>query len=500
MNTESITILELTHEQAQDFFLKSESYFNADMPPYFNFKPILDAVKNTMGDLQLNGIMAEKKVWNCEGVNHTIHTNKDGKLSWRPLQLIHPVLYFNLVRGLTERNNWEKIKERFSVFSSNQKIKCLSIPVTSSKNKKDKAAQVNSWWQNFELQSIELAIDYDYLFETDITDCYGSIYTHSIAWAVETKEVAKGNHSTTLLGNFIDRAIQQMQFNQTNGIPQGSVLMDFIAEIILGYIDETVGLKLSEIHISDYKILRYRDDYRIFVNNPSDGEIILKTLADVMSEIGFRLNSSKTKSSSDIITSSVKSDKKAWVASKGYHKNLLKHCSIIKQHSLNYPNSGSLSTALSEFHKRIVKLKKFDSTTSYSIISIIIDISYRNPRTYPVAFAILSKYLSLITDLEERTSLIRRINIKFNKLPNIGYMEIWFQRAIKSNIETITFNEKLCHLVIEQNNSVWNSEWIGSAEITRVMTTTSIIDLTKLNEIEDVIDSLEFDLFPRISG
>ncbi|WP_231853294.1 RNA-directed DNA polymerase [Erwinia tasmaniensis] len=500
MNTEAITILELTHEQAQDFFLKSESYFNADMPPYFNFRPILDAVKNTMGDLQLNGIMAEKKVIDCEKVNHTIHTNKDGKLSWRPLQLIHPVLYFYLVRELTEAKNWEKIKERFSKFSSNQKITCLSIPVKSSENKKDKAAQVNSWWQKFELQSIELAIDYDYLFETDIADCYGSIYTHSIAWAVETKEVAKINRSIALLGNFIDKTIQKMQFNQTNGIPQGSVLMDFIAEITLGYIDEIVGEKLSEILISDYKILRYRDDYRIFVNNQSDGELILKTLADVMSDMGFRLNSSKTKSSSDIITSSVKSDKNSWMASKGYHNNLLKHCSLIKQHSLNYPNSGSLSTALSEFHKRIVKLKKFDSTTSYSIISIIIDISYRNPRTYPVAFAILSKYLSLITDIEERTSLIKRINIKFNKLPNIGYMEIWFQRAIKSNIETITFNEKLCNLVTEPNNSVWNSEWISSKKIMRIMNTTPIIDLTKLHEIEDVIDSLEFDLFPRISG
>lgn len=28
-----------------------------------------------------------------------------------------------------------------------------------------------------------------------------------------------------------------MQYGQTNGIPQGSVLFDFIAEIVLGYAD-----------------------------------------------------------------------------------------------------------------------------------------------------------------------------------------------------------------------------------------------------------------------
>jgi hypothetical protein len=32
-----------------------------------------------------------------------------------------------------------------------------------------------------------------------------------------------------------------MNNGQTNGIPQGSVLMDFIAEMVLGYIDECLS-------------------------------------------------------------------------------------------------------------------------------------------------------------------------------------------------------------------------------------------------------------------
>ncbi|WP_250218337.1 RNA-directed DNA polymerase, partial [Escherichia coli] len=69
-------------------------------------------------------------------------------------------------------------------------------------------------------------------FVTDITDCYGSIYPHSLAWAIGTREVAKEKkRDKNLLGNIIDSAIQNMQCGQTNGIPQGSVLMDFIAEI-----------------------------------------------------------------------------------------------------------------------------------------------------------------------------------------------------------------------------------------------------------------------------
>ncbi|MCZ6128038.1 cobalt transporter, partial [Escherichia coli] len=78
--------------------------------------------------------------------------NKDGKLSWRPLQLIHPVLYVNLVNIITKKENWEKITSRFIKFRSNNQIECLSIPVIGN-DEKDKAAQVSEWWQKVELRS-----------------------------------------------------------------------------------------------------------------------------------------------------------------------------------------------------------------------------------------------------------------------------------------------------------------------------------------------------------
>ncbi len=34
-------------------------------------------------------------------VNYKLITNKDGKYSWRPFQLIHPALYVNLVNNIT---------------------------------------------------------------------------------------------------------------------------------------------------------------------------------------------------------------------------------------------------------------------------------------------------------------------------------------------------------------------------------------------------------------
>lgn len=495
MTIQPLSILKLSHSEALTFFMKNESYFSADMPPYFDFSPLLLKIKEELSDTELSDIMTKTKVWNYENVNHIILMNKDGKLSWRPLQLIHPVLYVNLVREITKKDNWEKLKARFCAFKENKRIQCLSIPVISPDNKKDRAAQISRWWQKFELRSIELSLEYDYIYETDVSECYSSIYTHSIAWAVETKNVAKKNQAISLLGNFIDKSVQQMQYGQTNGIPQGSTLMDFIAEIVLGYVDSEISIKLQKEKVSDYMILRYRDDFRIFVNNPPEGERILKCLSEVLTSIGLKLNSSKTKFSGDVVFSSVKADKHAWITSQRYNKDLLKQCLLIKQHALQHPNSGSLSTALSGFQKRISRLKHCGKN-NYSIISIIADIAYRNPRVYPVSFAIISKLISLVDNVKKRNIILKKIHTKFSKLIHIGYMEIWFQRMIKSEIKELKLSEKLCKILNKEKTNLWNSQWINSKKINHIMTSTLIYDEEIFDKLDHIINALEYDLYP----
>lgn len=496
-------ILKLSHEEARLFFLKHESYFNADLPSYFSFTEMLHKIAKKLGASPLKSFFnVRTKPDDYKGVNHTIFSNKDGKLSWRPLQLIHPVLYVNLVREITKKKNWKKIKNRFSKMKTNKNIMCLSMPVQSLSDLKDRAAKVNEWWQEVELRSIENALDYEFLYETDISDCYGSFYTHSIAWAMETKVKAKNRsnrQNTSLLGVFIDHSIREMQNGQSNGIPQGSVLMDFVAEMILGYADLELSKKLKNKKIAEFKILRYRDDYRIFVNSSEVGEAILKNLSEVFVDLGLRLNTSKTKSSSDIVSAAIKSDKKAWISAKNYHKNLLKHCMLIKQHSDIFPNSGSLSVSLSKFYKRVLTLKQLDEG-SLAVVSIVIDIAYKNPKVYPVCFAIFSKFLALIPSDRDKMALIKKVQSKFTRLPNVGYMEIWFQRAIKVKLKKVFLNEPLCKLVKGKKVEIWNSDWISSPDLKNIIKSVGIIDHAKLIEAEPIINSIEFDLFPMASG
>ena len=41
-----------------------------------------------------------------------------------------------------------------------------------------------------------------------------------------------------------------MSYGQTNGIPQGSILTDFIAEIVLGYADEQISSEINKNKIN----------------------------------------------------------------------------------------------------------------------------------------------------------------------------------------------------------------------------------------------------------
>lgn len=319
------TVLDLSFTKARQYFLESENYCNMNLPKYIEFGDILSFVQKQVKNKELEGILAKPKAMpsNFEGVNYKILKKKDAMYSYRSIQLANPFLYYLLVKKMTTENAWNEILTRFKKFSVPQ-IEVAGIPkVKSESDKSHQAAAVSFWWEGMEQRSLELALQYRYMLVTDITNCYPSMYTHSIAWAIMGKNKAKlkkGKHG--YLGNVIDTYIQGMQYGQTNGIPLGSTLFDFIAEIILGYADKILSLRIRREKIEDYKILRYRDDYRIFANSKEQLERIAFLLHEVLGDFNLQLNSKKTKLSEDIITDSIKSDKIGYLsASPFYHKS-----------------------------------------------------------------------------------------------------------------------------------------------------------------------------------
>ena len=485
----SDNVLSLSHNEARDFFLQHDNFCNIDLPKYFSFTSILTFLRNRNIDA-----IRTTNARNYSDVNYTLFCNKDGKYAWRPTQILNPVIYVKLVNLITEENNWNFLKKRFKKFQQNTQIQCTSIPVLQeSEGKKGKAQQILTWWTAFEQKSIQLSLKYHYIFLTDITDCYGAMYAHSIAWAVHGKDIAKAqkrNHD--LLGNAIDDFIEDMRFGQTNGISQGSVLMDFVAEIVLGYVDRLLSHQLKKEKIQEYKILRYRDDFRIFVNEPSVGEKILKKLTEILCDFGMRLNSSKTKSSSDIISASIKEDKRAWLSQSANFESLSfqKKLLLIHEHSIKFPNAGSLLKPLNSVLEEIS-----GSTIDTDVmLSIIVDIAYRNPRTYPVCVAIMAKLL-LDCDALKRQKYGEEILNKFNDLPNTEHLNIWLQRILYPLGINLQYSQKLTKIVQGENLLPWNFEWISDSGLKTKIMREKIIDTTELATIQSTIPREEIDIF-----
>jgi RNA-directed DNA polymerase len=493
------SILESNHIEARNFFLKNESYCNFDLPSYFNFESILGIINKKIENTEASNLSVNGKVAkDFEDINYVMYHNKDSRFSWRPLELINPFLYVNLAHQITKKDNWSQIINRFKIFSANEKIKCSSIPVFPSESDKAKSYQILECWKEVELQSIQLGLEFDYCLETDISNCYGSIYTHSIAWSLHDKSNAKQKRQdSALIGNTIDWYIQGMNFGQTNGIPQGSTLMDFIAEMVLGYVDTELSKRLKEQLIEDYQILRYRDDYRIFANNPVVAENIAKELSKCLIEYGMKMNNTKTTAFSDIIHGVLKKDKVAELRSRIYNRNIYKNLYQISEFSALYPNSGSLSKLLTKFNYRLEKhIEKSTINEQYILpmISIIVNIAIRNSRTYPTVASILSQLLQLIPDDNIIKNVLGKIFRKFESVPNSSHMQIWLQRiSIPYNYEH-EFSDKLCLHVSDKANHVWDYPWLTN-KLDNVLKGISVVDKNVVSGLEKVIKPKEVDVF-----
>jgi RNA-directed DNA polymerase len=491
------TIIDVSNIEAKEFFLKEESYFSVELPEYFTFQYLLENLDKELLNKDLNKDLGTAiKVRDLDDVNYIILNNKDGKLSWRPFQLIHPAIYVNLVYKITEKNNWQTIVNRFKLFSENTNIECHSLPVTENADKSAKENQIYEWWQNVEQRSILMALEYKHVLHLDITDCYGALYTHSIVWALHEKEEAKkpeNKNKEEFIGNVIDWRIQDMSNGQTNGIPQGSVLMDFIAEIVLGYGDLLLTERLNEKRITDYKIIRYRDDYRIFTKNEQISSLIAKELSEVLSSLNFKVNNGKTVSNNDLVLGAIKPDKIHWIYNKRKTENIQKWLLQIYILGEKFPNSGTLYKEVKLFldwlKKREDSVIENDSEEkkviyhSDVLISILINLAYNNPRLYPLVTGSISYLITKIIDVEYQKDIIHKIHAKFKQLPNTNYLDVWLQRlTLKIDVDII-YAGKLCEKVIDNSASVWNSDWLNP-KIKKLIENVPIIDSEKINDLQ----------------
>lgn len=490
-------LIDLTNEEARAHFLKGSSYFNGDMPRYIDFEPILADVAAILNGGNFAQFKASNPA-NLSNVNYNFITNKDGRFAWRPYELMHPAIYVSLVNIICDEENWELIKARVTGFE-NGVIDCCSAPVMSVDRPSDVAMQIKSWWPAVEQRSLTYSLEFSHLLHTDVTDCYGSLYTHSIAWAVHGMEEAKKNkEKNSFLGNKIDFHIQASRYGQTNGISQGSVLMDFVAELVLGYVDELIN---SELGIStDIRILRYRDDYRIFANSDERAEEVLKIVSDKLRTVGMKLGISKTFSCRNVVEGSIKPDKLAGIElqdlGKVNAKTIQKQLMRLHSFGQRHPHSGALRRLVSEFHDGITAQAEAPDDLEVQV-AIATDIAYVSPATFPAVASILSHLISLASN-DEKVRLWTKVRNKMKRVPYNGYLEIWLQRVTQPKAVGINFesDEPICQIVNGASPQLWECSWMANDDLKNAMDAKKILVADPI-EANEVIKPEEIELFKQ---
>ena len=197
-----------------------------------------------------------------------------------------------------------------------------------------------------------------------------------------------------------------------------------------------------------------------------------------------------------MVIKSVKDDKtNRFINQKVFKElSLQKELFLIDKFGKEYPNSGSLVVLLTDIYKnKIDKIKKRPSSYE-QIISIIVDIMYNNPRTYPICIAILSNVLKFLSN-QQSIRYIDMIVKKFNSLPNTEYLEIWLQRITISVDRQKKYSlGSICEKIYDSNVQIWNSDWMKDS-IKRQFDENLIINESEINNIPKYVLRQEVDVF-----
>lgn len=376
-----------------------------------------------------------------------------------------------------------------------------------------------------EQRSIELSLEYRYMFVTDITNCYGSVNPQAFDWAFSFKGTEHEHKTEYPISKNIQKFLRAFQQGRNIGIPQGSAIFDFIGEIILGYSDLLLHEAIQREGITaSYEIIRYRDDYRIFCNDKDELEKISYILQHVLENLNFRMNSKKTKISDSIVTDAVKPDKLTYIYNtpifnkKGCDfDSFEKHLLYILMFARQYPDSGSIRTMLSDIDKRmedwlkpyeeevttipileddepktekITKQRRIVGGSVRAMSAVCTQIALENVGCCHYALRVLSRMVDSLKDENEKSAIISLVYSKLCNQPNSDYNQLWlqnitYQQDKKNGISP--YSLRLCQLVAgKEIEPLWNNEWLKT-ELTTNIRYDSVVNGDTLKKVTPVI-------------
>lgn len=206
----------------------------------------------------------------------------------RPLAIPEPFAYSNQAKCLAD--NWAKLQNHFKDKTKNDTFKISRIHLRKLENRHE-LFEMN--YKNFSKDGDpeqDIVIKSKYVALADISNCFPSIYSHSISWALVGKSLAKSKSKPTDKNewfNQIDLYTRNLKQGETNGVLIGPHSSNLISEIILVAID-------SELTQQGFKYIRNVDDYTCYVDTYEEADRFFLSLSEELKKYELALNSKKS--------------------------------------------------------------------------------------------------------------------------------------------------------------------------------------------------------------
>ena len=350
----------------------------------------------------------------------------------RPLGIPVPMAHQKLCRALAD--NWNEIQNHFSVKTGAQSHKVSRIHIRKMYAKEHFFEMSYDNWRVDGSPENSLIYRKQYSVHADISKCFPSIYTHSLAWALAGKNVAKANkNNRSLWYNQIDHLVQINKDGETHGLLIGPHVSNLLAEIILCCID-------YELVNKGWEYIRNIDDYTCFVETEENAREFLIDLQTELRKFDLSLNHKKTQVSKlpTAMTEQWIRKIKAITLLKNYGKVDYKNCQTYFDYAIEISEKEKGNASVLNFAiKTLSGLPLTDNARNYEK-----DIVFHLCVLYPYLVPLLDEYVFelcgvSVDEIEKLSKTLLENGIKSKMYEQASYA-IYFALKYKFNLVLTT--------------------------------------------------------------
>jgi hypothetical protein len=203
----------------------------------------------------------------------------------RNMAIPEPFAYASLCQEL--KINWDRLKRHFEKKTKNDNHKISRIHI---RKLFDDCGLFEMNYKNLYSDGTpdqDLIIRSKYLAIADISQCFPSIYSHAIPWALKGKTYAKKNRDGQKWFNRLDASIRSVKYGETNGVLIGPHASNLISEIVLTTVDREMVRK-------GFKFIRHIDDYVCYAKSFEEAEKFHLDLSIELNKYELLLNLKKS--------------------------------------------------------------------------------------------------------------------------------------------------------------------------------------------------------------